>query len=141
MTEEAQGNNFWQTHSIKFLEAAFRTDRQEIVHQYDGCGSKEGDCGDSVTFYLILRDDRIQTIAYRLNGCIHTNACANALIDLAEGRTSAEAWEITPEQVAAALESLPDDHFHCAELAVGAFYLALADARRTQQAPWKKAYR
>lgn len=126
---------------MKFLEAAFRTDRQEKLHNADGRGKKTGDCGDTLEFYIVLRDDRIRNIAYRLEGCINTNACANALIDLAEARTLADAWEITPEQVAAAIESLPEDHFHCAELAAGAFYLALADARRNRQAPWKKMYR
>jgi nitrogen fixation NifU-like protein len=133
--------NLWQTHSLRFLECAFRTDHQERLQQADGRGQKSGDCGDSVEFFVILQGERLQTIGYNLNGCINTNACANALIDLAEGKSLSNAWEITPERVAAHLESLPADHFHCAELAVGAFYLALADARRTRQAPWKKAYR
>jgi nitrogen fixation protein NifU and related proteins len=130
-----------QTHSMKFLEAAFRTDRQESLHNYDGRGKKAGDCGDTVEFFIVLKDARIHAIAYQLDGCINTNACVNALIDLAEGRTVTQAWDLTPELVAASIESLPDDHFHCAELAVGAFYLALADARRNQQTPWKKTYR
>ncbi len=130
-----------QQHAIKFLEAAFRTDRQEKLHQPDGYGKKSGDCGDTVEFFLIVREQRIQNIAYIVNGCLNTNACANALIDLAEGKSLDQAWDIKPEDVAAYLESLPRDHFHCAELAVGAFYLALADARRMQQSPWKKAYR
>jgi len=133
--------NFWQSHSIKFLEAAFRTDRQERLANADGRGQKTGDCGDSVEFFLIVRDDHIQNIAYQLNGCVNTNACANALVDLAEGLSLSKAWEITPEEVSGALESLPADHFHCAELTIGAFYLALADVRRNQQSPWKKPYR
>lgn len=133
--------NLWQTHSTKFLECAFRSDRQEILHKADGHGHKTGDCGDSVDFFLITEGALIQSIAYTLNGCIHTNACANAVIDLAQGRSLTNAWRITPEKVATYLESLPADHFHCAELALGAFYLALADANRTRQAPWKKAYR
>ncbi len=43
------------------------------------------------------------------------------------GKTIEAAWEITPEEVIRFLETLPEDHFHCAELAVGAFYLALTD--------------
>ncbi|MBR9981349.1 MAG: iron-sulfur cluster assembly scaffold protein [Desulfatitalea sp.] len=133
--------SIWQSHSMKFLEMAFRTDRQERLRQADGYGKKSGDCGDTVEFFLQLRDGRITHLAYMLDGCIHTNACANTLITLAEGKQLEHAWEIKPEDVAAYLETLPDDHFHCAELAIGAFYLALADTRRTQQAPWMKAYR
>jgi nitrogen fixation protein NifU and related proteins len=134
-------SNFWQTHSIKFIECAFRTDRQETLRNADGHGQKTGDCGDSVDFFLVLQGDLIQNIAYALNGCIHTNACANAVIDLTQGQSLTSAWRISPEKVATYLESLPADHFHCAELAIGAFYLALADANRNRQSPWKKAYR
>ena len=133
-------DDIWQTHSLKFLEMAFRADRQEKLQHADGHGCKTGDCGDTVEFFLILKQDRIESLSYAINGCINTNACANALIELVEGKTMDEAWEIDPEDVSDYLESLPEDHFHCAELAVGAFYLALADARDKQKSPWKKMY-
>lgn len=132
--------NFWQSHSEKFLEMAFRTDRQEELRHPDGKGEKTGDCGDTITFYIMLAGERIESISYSINGCMHTNACANAICELADGKSLENAWEITPEAVAALLGTLPDDHFHCAELAAGAFYLALRDAT-TNQEPWKKLYR
>ena len=133
-------NDFWQSHSLKFLEMAFRTDRQEIIRHPDGHGKKTGDCGDTVEFFLMLKGDRIHTLSYALHGCVNTNACANTIIELAEGKTLDTAWEIQPEDVAAYLESLPDNHFHCAELAVGAFYLTLANAREMARSSWKKMY-
>jgi len=139
MTETA--TDFLQTHSMTFLEMAFRTDRREIIERPDGFGEKTGDCGDAAAFYLTVKDDRIHTISYRLNGCIHTNACLNSIAEMCEGKTLSEAWEITPEDLIAYLETLPEDHYHCAELAVGAFYLALADCRETRRSPWKKLYR
>ena len=132
--------DFWQTHSLKFLEMAFRSDRQEKLQHADGHGKKTGDCGDTVEFFLTLKHDRIVSISYTINGCINTNACANAIIELVEGRQMDEAWDLNPEDVSAYLESLPPDHFHCAELAIGALYLALADARDKQKSPWKKMY-
>ncbi|MGD9365747.1 MAG: iron-sulfur cluster assembly scaffold protein [Desulfobacteraceae bacterium] len=131
---------FWQTHSMKFLESAFRSDRREKLTHADGYGKKTGDCGDTVEFFLMISGDRIASISYDLNGCLNTNACANAIIDLVEGKSLAEAWELDPEDVANYLESLPEDHFHCAELATGALYLALADAREKEKSPWKKLY-
>ena len=123
-------NDFWQKHSLKFLEMAYRADRCERVFSADGQGEKAGDCGDRVGFFLKVDHGRISAVSYRIEGCIHTNACANALIELVEGKTVAEAWQVDPEAVATYLETLPEDHFHCAELAVGAFYLALADSQR-----------
>lgn len=139
MTQET--SDFLQSHSMRFLEMAFRTDRQETIRHPDGYGEKTGDCGDSLAVYLSLKNDRIDAVSYRLNGCMHTNACANAIAEMCGNKTLSEAWEIAPEDVIAFLETIPEDHYHCAELAVGAFYLALADCREISRTPWKKLYR
>lgn len=120
---------------------ALRTDHHESINQPDGYGKKTGDCSDTIEIFLIVDRERIQSVSYRLDGCIHTNACANTVVETVTGRTVEEAWDVTPEDVAAYLETLPKDHFHCAELAVGALYLALADCRRLQKNPWQKVYR
>lgn len=138
---QTAGFDFWQDHSLRFLEMAFRTDRQERLAQPDGYGKKRGDCGDTVEFFLSLEGERIAAMAYEVNGCMNTNACANTVIHFIEGRSLAQAWELTPEKVATYLESLPPDHFHCAELAVGALYLALANAAELNRHSWKKVYR
>jgi nitrogen fixation NifU-like protein len=57
-----------------------------------------------------------------------------------EGRTLTDGWQLTPENVSDYLETLSADHFHCAELAVGAFYKALTDYNRRQRELWKKNY-
>ena len=63
---------------------------------------------------------------------------AFAVAFLAEGKTIGEAWEIAPEAVAEYLETLPEDHFHCAELAVGALYLALSDDHALSASSFEK---
>ncbi len=133
-------DDIWQTHAMKFLEMAFRVHLQERLHNADGHGKKSSDCGDTIEFFLIIQNNRIDTISYTLNGCINTNACANATIDLVEGKKLEAAWALTPEAVMAYLESLPEHHFHCAQLAVSALRSALSDARNKQHAPWKKMY-
>ena len=138
---DTERGNFWQDHSLRFLEMSMRTDHHESVHQPDGYGKKTGQCSDTIEIFLMFHQERIQQVSYRLDGCIHTNACANTVVEMATGRTLEKAWEITPELVAAYLETLPQDHFHCAELAVGALYLALADYQQLQKKPWQKAYR
>jgi nitrogen fixation NifU-like protein len=122
--------DFWQDHSLRYLEMAFRSDRRETVADPDGFGTRTGDCGDTVTFFLTTRQGRIQSISFETNGCLNTHACANTVCELVEGKTLEEAWSLTPEEIAAYLETLPEDHFHCAELAAGALYLALTDCRR-----------
>ena len=38
------------------------------------------------------------------------------------------------------LETLPPENNHCAELAVGAMYLALRNFQEFKRDPWKKLY-
>ena len=137
---DKEGSDFLRNHSLKYLEMAFRTDRQEIIRNPDGYGKKTGDCGDTVEMFLIARDNVIEKASYYLNGCMNTAACANAIVSLAENKTINQAWEITPEAVAGYLETLPEDHFHCAELAVGALYLALSNMMELRRAKWEKTY-
>ncbi len=138
MTEEHF--DFWQDHSIKYLEMAFKTDRMEPLEHPDGEGRHTGDCGDTVAMSLKLRGERVEQVAFEVQGCMNTVASANAVAELIEGRLLAEAWEITPERVIDFLETLPAGHHHCAELAVGALHRALADVRRKQREPWRKMY-
>ncbi len=120
---------------------ALGQERRERVAKPDGYGKRTGDCGDSVEFFLTTENDGIRSVAYLTEGCLNTNACANTVAHLAEGRSIAAAWEITPEDVIAYLQTLPAESHHCAELAVGAFYKALADLAEKTRQPWKKLYR
>jgi len=133
--------DFWQNHSLRFLEMAFRTDRQERISHPDGYGKRTGECGDTVEIFLTVREGRVATVCFDTNGCMNTVACANTVAHLAEGKNIDEAWEITPEDVIDYLETLPSEDSHCAELAIGAFYLALRNAQEVQRNPWKKFYR
>jgi nitrogen fixation NifU-like protein len=133
--------NFWQDHSDRYLEMAFRADRRGRVAHPDGYGRHTGQCGDTVEIFLTVKEGRIASVMFELDGCLNTNACANTLALLAEGRPVSEAWEIRPETVIETLQTLPPDHYHCAELVVGAFYRALADNNELQRRPWKKNYR
>ena len=132
--------DFFQDHSLQYLEMALRSNRQTLVKNPDGYGKRTGVCGDTVEFYLQVREDAIQYISFMANGCINTTACCNAVVQLAEGRPVEEAWGITPEDVVAYLETLPADHMHCAELSVGALYLALSNYQELNRASWKKLY-
>ena len=133
--------DFWQGHSLHYLEMAFRNDRRERVEPPDGYGKRTGECGDTVEIYLSTRNGRIRSVFYETNGCMNTNACANTVAELAKGKKVKDAWSITPEDVTTYLETLPAENTHCAELAAGAFYLALINWQELQRHPWKKSYR
>jgi nitrogen fixation NifU-like protein len=132
---EQKSQDFWQRHSMRFLEMALRRDRCRSLTRADGRGRKTGDCGDTIEVFLELSDDRLSSVCYQCEGCLNTHACCNTVAQLAEEKSVEEAWNIMPEDVAEYLETLPPDHFHCAELAVGAFYLALRNAETCKPDP------
>jgi len=133
--------DFWQGHSLHYLEMAFRNDRRQKVEHPDGYGKRTGDCGDTVEMFLTIREGCIHSVAFEIYGCINTSACANTVAELAEGRKVKDAWSITPEDVIAYLKTLPSASTHCAELAAGAFYLALSNWQERQRHRWQKSYR
>ena len=132
--------NFWQDHSIHYLEMAFRSDKREVINHPDGYGKRTGQCGDTVEIFLAVRNEKIESVSFQTDGCINTNACANTVAFLAEGKRIDQAWEISSEDVIDYLGTLPPEETHCAEVAVGAFYLALANLRELECSPWKKPY-
>lgn len=133
--------DFWQNHSVKFLEMVFRAGKREILKNPDGYGkSFRGECGDTIEIFLTLREGKIAWASFETNGCLFTLASANAAVHLAEGKTLTEAWEIDPEDIVDYLETLPRAEKHCAELAVQALQNALLNARENERDPWKRLY-
>ncbi|MCF6249515.1 MAG: iron-sulfur cluster assembly scaffold protein [Desulfobacula sp.] len=120
-------SEFLENHSLNYIEMALKTDSIERINNPDGYGIRIGDCGDSVEFFLVCQKGRLSSVSFFTRGCLNTNACCNTVVKLAKGKTIDRAWGIKPEQVARFLQTLPEDHIHCAELAVGALYLALTD--------------
>jgi len=99
-----------------------------------------GQCGDSVEVMLTVIDKRITEIRCQPRGCAFTIACASAMSELACHRTLEDALEISPQDVEAELGGLPEDHLHCARLAVNTLGEAIADCYR-QRAPSSPADR
>ena len=122
-----EGFNFWQDHSTTYLEMALSTAHRERLDHADGYGKRTGECGDTIEFFLMVTKGIIRSISFDTDGCMNTNACANAVATLLEGKRIEKAWEMTPQHIADYLETLPEDEYHCAELAVGALYLALSN--------------
>ncbi|MCU0591879.1 MAG: iron-sulfur cluster assembly scaffold protein [Desulfobacterales bacterium] len=111
-----------------------------IIELPSGRALGVGQCGDSVEVTLTVADQRIADIRCRPRGCAFTIACASAMSELARQRTLEDALEISPQDVEAELGGLPEDHLHCARLAVNTLGEAIADCYR-QRAPSSPADR
>jgi len=121
----------------RFSDASFLGD----IQVPDGYAYVRADCGDALEVFLSIRDRQIQKARFDTLGCGFTVACASMAMEMAEGRTLAEAMRIAPKQIVKALEGLPLSHEHCAELAVVTLKKAIEDYLIRSKEPWKKLYR
>ena len=122
--------DFLQDHSMHYLEMAYRRDKRGRLEKPDGYGKRTGECGDTIEMFLSVADGRIREVIFDTDGCLNTNACANTVSLMAEGKTIDQAWSLTVDDIVDFLETLPSNETHCAELAIGSFYLALSDYQK-----------
>ena len=104
--------------SLKARQLIESLENFETLELPDVRGYVRGWCGDSIQIDLQLTGDIIQEARFVTDGCGATIACGCMITQLAKMKTLAEAQQITPEDLIAALEGLPKGHEHCAELAV-----------------------
>ena len=77
-----------------------------------------GPCGDTMNFFLKINDKIIENAHFVTDGCGASVATASQTTLLIEGKTIEFAKKLKPEDIDKALNGLPEDHKHCAELAV-----------------------
>ncbi|MBN1817427.1 MAG: iron-sulfur cluster assembly scaffold protein [Sedimentisphaerales bacterium] len=85
-----------------------------------------GPCGDTMEFYLVIEDDRITHVRYHTDGCEYTRLCGRTVARFILDKTLREALAISPAEVLSSVPELPQEHRHCAILAVSTFYKAVA---------------
>jgi nitrogen fixation NifU-like protein len=100
------------------------------IENADGIG-EEGNpvCGDMMTFYIKVKDDRLEDVKFKTFGCGAAIAVSSMVSEMAKGKTIAEALKITPKSVADMLEGLPKNKFHCSNLGAQALHKAIEDYR------------
>ena len=94
----------------------------------DGQGLFTGSCGDRMQIDLKIIAGRILDARFLADGCGVTYACGTMITKMAFAKKLDEANQITPDDLIEALDGLPDDHLHCAELAVMTLREAVIDA-------------
>jgi nitrogen fixation protein NifU and related proteins len=110
------------------------------IENPDGVG-EEGNpvCGDMMTFYIRVKDDRLADIKFKTFGCGAAIAVSSMVSEMAMGKTLEEALKITPASVAEELKGLPKNKFHCSNLGAQALGKAihnyLAKTGREKPAP------
>ena len=93
-----------------------------ILDQPDAVGQVKGPCGDAMKFSLIINNEIIEKALFWTDGCGATIASGNMLIKMIMKKTLKVAHSVTRKQVLDALGGVPDEHNHCALLAVNTLH-------------------
>jgi nitrogen fixation NifU-like protein len=102
-----------------------------LMREPDGAGSDEyAGCGDLTRFYLRVREGYLAEVRFQSYGCGPTIAAASLATELAAGRTVEALAAMKAQEIEDALEGLPEDRRHAAEVAAGAMRAAALDALR-----------
>jgi len=100
------------------------------IEDADGVGTVGNPvCGDMMSVYIKVEDDRIADVKFRTFGCGAAIATTSMTTELAKGKTLDEAMGITREKVAEELGGLPPVKMHCSNLAADALHEAIEDYR------------
>lgn len=78
-------------------------------------GSAE--CGDYMSVYIKVKENRIDEISFQTFGCAAAIASSSMFTVMATGKTLEEAEKITNMDIVAALSGLPEPKIHCSVMA------------------------
>lgn len=90
-------------------------------------------CGDLMTVYIKVKDNRIKDISFETLGCVAAVATSSMVTELAKGKTLAQAKKISYNDLINALGKLPPIKIHCSNLAVEALQAAIKDYENRKQ--------
>jgi len=82
-------------------------------------------CGDMMTFYIKVKNNRLEDVKFKTFGCGAAIAVSSMVSEMAKGKTLGEAKKITPKLVAEQLDGLPKQKFHCSNLGAQALNKAI----------------
>ena len=117
-------------YSEKVMEHFSNPRNVGVLKDADGVG-KVGNpvCGDMMTFYIKVEDDRLADVKFQTFGCGAAIAVSSMVSEMAMGKTLDEAMTITNKDVADELGGLPGNKMHCSNLGADALHKAIESYR------------
>ena len=107
-----------------------------VIEDADGIGEVGNPvCGDMMTFYIKVKDNRLEDVKFQTFGCVAAIAVSSMVSEMAKGKDLEEAKKITNKQVAETLGGLPPNKLHCSNLGAEALNLAIKNYQEKDPAP------
>jgi len=98
-------------------------------------GKVKGVCGDTMEMFIKLDGEKLSVVQYRTDGCGSSSVAGSFAAELAHGKTVEEVFDMTGDDVLAAIGEFPAGEKHCAFLAVSTLQDAVNNylVAKTQQ--------
>ena len=104
------------------------------IKDADGIGTVGNPkCGDVMTIFIKVKDDKIIDIKFKTFGCAAAVASSSIATELVKGKKLDEAIKLTRDDVAKELGGLPALKLHCSNLAADALREAIKDYRNKKK--------
>ena len=98
------------------------------IENADGIGEVGNPvCGDMMTFYIKVEDEKIADVKYKTFGCVAAIAVSSKVSEMTKGKSLDEAKTLTKQAVAESLDGLPKEKMHCSNLGAQALSAAIKD--------------
>lgn len=104
-------------YSQKVLQHFQNPKNAGVIEDADGIGEiNVQECGDLLRVFIKVEKDMITDVKYQIKGCAAAIACASAMTELAIGKSIKEALLVSEDDIAEALDGLPELKLHCSNL-------------------------
>lgn len=121
-------------YSEKVMEHFSNPRNVGVIDNPDGVGEVGNPvCGDMMTFYIKVKDNRLEDVKFQTFGCGAAIAVSSMVSEMAKGKTLDGAASISKEVVAEALGGLPVQKMHCSNLGADALRKAIDDYQSKQK--------
>jgi nitrogen fixation NifU-like protein len=91
----------------------------------------DAECDDKLIFFIWIEDDVVRDIRFLIEGCETTVATSSIVTEMVMGQSLDTVLSLSDRSIADALEGLPEEKMHCAEMAASALHAAVQQYRRT----------
>jgi len=90
-------------------------------------------CGDMMTFYIKVKENKLEDVKFKTFGCGAAIAVSSMVSEMAKGKTLDEALKISNKSVAEELGGLPKNKLHCSNLGADALHRAIENYQEKQK--------
>ena len=94
---------------------------------FNGHARLTGTCGETMEFWIMANEGRIDEVAFTTDGCGSSRACGSMVAVLAVGASAEDSDKFDPRFILDSLGGIPTTSEHCATLAIKTLTAACDD--------------